>query len=160
MIKFKLNEFLTSKDFVELMEFLELDEDFKLSDVPESITPVVDDVAELSHVLLQCYNLTREMGVLEINHLENSFSAKLQEFNGLREKFRDYALRVLLSFTFQEVPDSFALMMHRRKFVSFAMLTESREDLHMPRSSALINELIDSFEFTSVAEMLFKTSRD
>lgn len=160
LLKFKLNEFLTSKDFVDFVEFLELDDDFKLSDVPESITPVVDDVAELSNVLLQCYNLAKEMGDLEINHFEDSFSAKLQEFDKLREEFRDYALRVLLSSTLQEVPDSFALMLHRRKFVSFAMLTESREDLHMPRSSALMNELIDSFEFTRVSEMLFKTSRD
>ena len=160
LLKFKLNEFLTSKNFVEFVEFLELDDDFKLSDVPESITPVVDDVAELSNVLLQCYNLAKEMGDLEINHFEDSFSAKLQEFDKLREEFRDYALRVLLSSTLQEVPDSFALMLHRRKFVSFAMLTESREDLHMPRSSALMNELIDSFEFTRVSEMLFKTSRD
>lgn len=160
LLKFKLNEFLTSKDFVEFVEFLELDDDFKLSDVPESITPVVDDVAELSNVLLQCYTVAKEMGEVEINHLDDSFSAKLLEFNELRGEFRDYALRVLLSFTFQEVPDSFALMLHRRKFVSFAMLTESREDLHMPRSSALMNELIDSFEFTRVSEMLFKTSRD
>lgn len=160
LLKFKLNEFLTSKGFMDFVEFLELDDDFKLSDVPESITPVVDDVAELSHVLLQCYNLAKEMGDLEINRFEDSFSAKLQEFDSLRGEFRDYALRVLLSFTFQEVPDSFALMLHRRKFVSFAMLTESREDLHMPRSSALMNELIDSFEFTRVSEMLFKTSRD
>ena len=160
LLKFKLNEFLTSTGFVEFVEFLELDDDFKLSDVPESITPVVDDVAELSNVLLQCYNLAKEMGDLEINHFDDSFSAKLLEFNELRGEFRDYALRVLLSFAFQEVPDSFALMLHRRKFVSFAMLTESREDLHMPRSSALMNELIDSFEFTRVSEMLFKTSRD
>lgn len=160
LLKFKLNEFLTSQDFVDFVEFMELDEEFKLTDVPESITPVVDDVAELSHVLLQCYNLAKEMGCLEINHLENSFSAKLQEFNSLREKFRDYALRVLLSFTFQEVPDSFALLLHRRKFVSFAMLTESQEDLHMPQTSALMNELINSFEFTRVSEMLFKTSGD
>ena len=160
LVKFKLNEFLTSKDFVECMEFLEIYDDFKLSDVPESITPVVDDVAELSHVLVQCYNLVKEMGDLEINHLENSFSAKLQEFNGLREEFRDYALRVLLSSTFQGIPDSFALMLHRHKFISFVMFVESREDLHMSRSGALMNELINSFEFTRVSEMLFKTSRD
>lgn len=160
LVKFKLNEFLTSKDFVECMEFLEIYDDFELSDVPESITPVVDDVAELSHVLVQCYNLVKEMGDLEINHLENSFSAKLQEFNGLREEFRDYALRVLLSSTFQGIPDSFALMLHRHKFISFVMFVESREDLHMSRSGALMNELINSFEFTRVSEMLFKTSRD
>lgn len=160
LVKFKLNEFLMSKDFVEFMDFLEIYDDFKLSDVPESITPVVDDVAELTHnltVLHQCYT---EMGILEINHLENSFSAKLQESNDLREEFRDYALRVLFSSAFQEVPDSFALMLHRRNFISFAILTESREDLHMPRSSALMNELVNSFEFTRVSEMLFKASRD
>ena len=161
LLKFKLNEFLTSKDFVEFVEFSEIDEDLKLTNVPESITPVVDDVTELSNVLLQCYTVAKEMGEVETYGLTDAFSAKHKEFNELREKFRDYAIRVILSAAIQEVPDSFALMLHRRKFISFSMLTEAAQDnSSAPQSAALMNELIDSFEFTKVAEMLFKTSRD
>lgn len=167
LLKLKLNEFLTSQDFVEFVEFLELDDDFKLTggfkvaNVPESITPVVDDVAELSNVLLQCYTVAKEMGEVETYGLTDAFSAKHKEFNELREKFRDYAIRVLLSAVFQEVPDSLALLLHRRKFISFSMLTEAAEANSLaPHSAALMNELIDSFEFTRVSEMLFKSSRD
>lgn len=161
LLKFKLNEFLISQDFVEFVEFLELDDDFKLSDVPEPITPVVDDVAELSNVLLQCYTVAKEMGEVETYGLTDAFSAKHKEFDELREKFRDYAIRVLLSTAIQEVPDSFALMLHRRKFISFSMLTEAAQDnSSAPQSAALMNELIDSFEFTKVTEMLFHPASD
>ena len=155
LLRFKLNEFLTSQNFVDFMELMDIGEEFKLTHVPESVKPVAQDLAALNEVLLECHTTTKLMSQEESQQHEDEFAARAKVFEAQRETFRDCVIRVLLSSAIQGTPDLLELQPSRRKFVSFLVLTEAPTNT---RTSAILRDFVDSDEFARITEFLISGS--